>query len=240
MKELPKHVKSVYQNGYARMDEFDQDPRLEIVRNIIFSHPFRKNPKLLDLGCGDGTFIINVAKKLQSTNVYGIDIAQDAIKKAIRNKIHGVVMDIDEEHLPYKDNMFDLVVCGNLIELVLNADHLLQETRRVLNKNGTAIFTFPNIAAWGSRIALFAGYLPFFSRISTQYDLGKMTGRIKKGNSTGFIRLLTLQSFSDLARLHGLKVNITKGSIEQSLPSYIRSLDEFISKEPISKLGISY
>ena len=51
------------------------------------------------------------------------------------------------------------------------------------------------MASWLSRIALLFGYLPYYSRVSTQYDLGKMFGKITSGKSTGFIRLFTLSSF---------------------------------------------
>ena len=92
--------------------------------------------------------------------------------------------------------------------------------------------TFPNIASWLSRIALLFGFLPYYSRISTQYDLGKMFVKTTKGQSTGFIRLFNISSFTELAKLYGLKVEKTYGVREQALPMPLQIIDKLFSRRP--------
>lgn len=227
-----KKVKGVYEEGFAKTEKYVAEPRLkEIIKSIrVFPNlPFHT---FLDLGCGDGFYTKIVAKEIGAKTVYGLDISKKATKIARSMSIKTICADIDETDLPLKPNSIDFVLCGHLIELVANADHLLQEIHRVLKKNGKAIISFPNIAAWLSRFALLFGYLPYYSRVSTQFDLGKMFSPIKKGASTGFIRLFNLQSFVKLAELHKLKVVKIVGTQEQALPLPLRIIDSLISKKP--------
>ena len=212
-----RHVKKVYQKGYAKTKHLLSDPRLTKVLEIAKKNYRGKVDKLLDLGCGDGYSTKILAAALKAKRSFGIDIASEAVKMAKESDINAIQLDIDESNFPYPVNYFDFIFCGNIIELVADADHLLSEVKRTLKPNGICLVTFPNIASWLSRIALFCGYLPFYYRVSTHYDLGKMFGSVKRGGSTGFIRLFNLSSFSLLADLHGLKNNYSYGIYEESL-----------------------
>lgn len=231
MADAPRNVKKVYNEGYARMKELAADPRLDVILSFLPSLDIPPKGTILDIGCGDGFFTLKMAKKLRTKDLYGIDISKKAVEYANKIGIKAQVLDIDEGDLPYKDNFFDFIFCGNLIELILNADHLLKELHRVLKPEGKIIMTFPNIASWASRISLLLGYLPFYSRVSTEYDLGKMIGGIKKGSSTGFIRLFTLHAFTQLAELHGLKVIKSQGTIEHTLPPLLQMVDRVIARK---------
>lgn len=83
-----------------------------------------ENKRLLDIGCGDRSFI-NSFKKLQ---VIGID------KK--------LGYDV-EKGLKFKDESFDYVTLLAVIEHISEPRKLLSECRRVLKKNGLLIITTP-------------------------------------------------------------------------------------------------
>ncbi len=228
----PGKVKHVYEKGYASMDKLEGDLRLKKVLDITQNLHMKEVKNILDIGCGDGYYTLELNNILQAKNIYGIDISAAAVKQAKKNGITAEVLDIDEKDLPYKNNFFDYVYCGSLIELVLNADHLLTEIHRVLKPTGHLVISFPNIAAWASRISLSLGYLPFYSRLSTQYDLGKIDGAIKKGQSTGFIRLFTLHAFKHLAKQYKLRAVSVAGAPEKALPFPLRFIDKIMSKKP--------
>lgn len=227
-----RKVKQVYQKGYAKTHNHTADPRLNKVLAIAKKNYSGSVDKLVDLGCGDGFFTQLLAKTVQAKKIYGIDIAKQAVTQAKKLNINAVQMDLDSENLPYPANSIDLIFCGNIIELVADADHLLKEIKRILKKNGVCIVTFPNIASWLSRIALLFGYLPFYYRVSTQFDLGKMFGTIRRGRSTGFIRLLNLATLSDLANLYGLNLLSSYGMFEIALPFPLRLLDKLVAHYP--------
>ncbi len=228
-KHLLPGVKHVYQEGFARTRRQQEDRRLQKVLEIIKRERLGAE-RFLDIGCGDGAFTVKVAAASGASWVSGVDISAKATELAKKKNVKAVSLDIDLENLPYDANSFQLVYCGNLLELVCDADHLLREIHRVLAPEGKAIITFPNIAAWASRLALLLGYLPYFSRVSTHYDLGKFMLPSKKGESTGFIRLFNIQSFSELASYCGLKVNSFQGVSVDFLPTQLHLLDKILSR----------
>ena len=225
-------VKQVYQNGFAQTEKQLNEPRLKQVLVIVQKLQSKPINRLLDIGCGDGSFTQIIAGITQAKKIFGVDISKKAVDSARRKKINAYCLDVDESNLPFHSNTFDFIFCGNLIELVADADHLLTELYRVLKKSGILIITFPNICSWGSRVAVLLGYLPYYSRISTKYDLGKFMGKTKKGDSTGFIRLFSLRSFIKLASFYNLTVIKTFGAKADGLPVFLSPIDSFFSHFP--------
>jgi 2-polyprenyl-3-methyl-5-hydroxy-6-metoxy-1,4-benzoquinol methylase len=107
--------------------------------------------KVLDLGCGVGTFAFHTAKA--GAFSHGIDYSTESIKMArklcARFKIEGStefrVGDVSRG-LPYGDEFFDKIVCADFIEHIYHEDkvRILMEVRRVLKKGGVAVFYTPN------------------------------------------------------------------------------------------------
>ena len=225
-------VKLTYQKGFAKTEHQLNEPRLKKVLEIAHNQSLKPIDRLLDMGCGDGFFTRELSRILKPKEVYGIDISKEAVRNLRAKKIKGFCIDIDEADLPFSSNFFDFVYCGSLIELVADADHVFEEIHRTLKKGGTAIITFPNIASWLSRIALLFGFLPYYSRVSTRYDLGKMFLKTKKAQSTGFIRLFTLEAFRKMTELHNLKIEKEYGVQENALPKLFHIIDNLTSKMP--------
>lgn len=225
------NVKDVYKQGFAITADYTKDPRLMKVLQIIKEEKIIGR-KLLDMGCGDGIYTAALAKAIEAKEFFGFDISEIAVARAKKNGVHAMRQDIDLVDLSYRNNFFDFIFCGNLIELILNADHLLSEANRVLKPEGYFIVTFPNVASWGSRLALLLGYLPYFSRVSTKFDLGKMGLPTKKGDSTGFIRLFTLGSFRELAERYHFSIETVHGVPARFLPFPLTLIDKIISKSP--------
>ena len=225
------NVKDVYTHGFANTSRYESDPRLVKVLQIVRERQINAQ-RMLDMGCGDGVFTRVLGEALGASGLYGFDISKHAVKLALKNNIAALTLDIDLVNLPFKNHYFDIVFSGNLIELILNADHLLSEAHRVLSPDGTFIVTFPNMCSWGSRIAVPLGFLPYYGRVSTLYDLGKLLTPTKRGDSTGFIRLFSVQSFRELAGLHGLSVDAIYGAHVSVFPPPISLLDRVVSLIP--------
>lgn len=233
----PGSVKKVYENGFARTEGFLHDERIKKVFSLI-DEKYIVGNNFLDMGCGDGVMTREIGEKIGAKHLYGFDISDKAVTLARANEVHAVSLDIDESKLPYKNNFFDVIFCGNLIELVTNADHLLEEMYRVLAPGGSAIVTFPNVCSWGSRIAVLLGYMPFFSRVSTRYDLGKMGIATKRGDSTGFIRLFSVQSFRELVGFYQFQVESVIGTSTGFLPFPLTIIDSLLCRSPSLAFGV--
>lgn len=226
------NIKQHYYDGFSMNQSEVTLPRMKKVLEVINQINRNNTSRILDMGCGDGTFTQSIMKALNPQQTYGIDISPVASKKASQLEIDSKALDIDNDNLPFENNYFDFIYCGGLIELVCEPDHLLEELHRVLSSDGFLIITHSNICSWGSRLAVLLGYHPFYDRISRRYDLGKMLIPLSKGASTGFIRMYTPRSFKQMMALYNFQVLKTIGAEEPALPGFLRKLDSFLSKYP--------
>ena len=100
--------------------------------------------KILELGCGTGTFTKNIYS-LNNSKVFGCDISRKSIEKAISlyPEINFSVQDI--ENLSFEDNSFDVVIFSGVLHHFDSLNNALTEAKRVLKKDGL-IFSFdPNL-----------------------------------------------------------------------------------------------
>jgi len=177
---------SYYYQGYY--SGLAPEPRF---RKVIQIARRLQGGRLLDIGCGDGSFTILLKEALKAQEVAGIEIAPEAVNALREKGIKAHQLDIDEQSFPFSDNYFDIVYCGEIIEHLFNPDHLLQEVHRVLKPGGSCIITTPNLAGWPNRLALLLGYQPFATAVSPEHEgAGKL---IMKGDEGqwGHIRVFT-------------------------------------------------
>jgi ubiquinone/menaquinone biosynthesis C-methylase UbiE len=110
--------------------------------NILFDHC--GNKKILEYGCGLGSYGFLLAS--QGAKVTGIDISEYAIntarKQAKTEKIEIDFRLMNAEHLDLSDESYD-IICGTGILHHLNLQNAIHEIRRVLKRDGKAIFIEP-------------------------------------------------------------------------------------------------
>lgn len=98
-----------------------------------------KGGKLLDLGCGDSSICVDV----KDAEVHGLDFAEKVIEHLQKKypKVHYVCGDV--LRTPYKDEYFDYVVAGELIEHMEYPANLIQEAMRILKPGGILALSTP-------------------------------------------------------------------------------------------------
>ena len=107
----------------------------------------KHNMKVLDVGCGPGFPLIEIAERLGETSeIIGIDPWDGAIERVkLKIKIHGLsnvkVIKGVAEDLPFDDSYFDLIVSNNGINNVLDMKASLSECSRVCKPGGQFAFT---------------------------------------------------------------------------------------------------
>lgn len=96
-----------------------------------------KNGKVLEVGCGTGTFLRSVKEYRPDLELFGCDISQTAINLAKENNQYPIHFETaDALSLPYGDESFDVVVMMDVLEHLPNTKKALEEVRRILNKGG--------------------------------------------------------------------------------------------------------
>lgn len=195
--------------------------------------PFKKDHKLLDVGCGVGV-LGKVIKDRFNSDVYGMDISDVAVSKARENGVKAKVAYI-ENPWPFKQQSFDIVVSQQVIEHLVNPDYFLQQARKMLKDRGYLVLTTPNLGAWYNRLLLLLGYQPFFTEVSTidkTVGLSFTRKLTAQRNPLGHLRVFTLRALVDLLNLHGFKVEQTIGGKIFYLPKSMQPIDGLFSNFP--------
>ena len=97
-----------------------------------------RNPKYLDIGCGDGRKTVSISEllKIPNGNVYGTDINFWGPYKKNRNLPFEFKFILDDGKLDFPNNSFDIISCVLTLHHIENLPNILSEIKRVLKPNG--------------------------------------------------------------------------------------------------------
>jgi len=111
------------------------------VKDIISGYGDIKNKKILEVGCGTGG--LSVALELAGGNCYGIEPdfygATTACLRSNRYDGNSQFVMAAGELMPFKDEIFDIVISFVVIEHVQDISAVLHEINRVLKRGGIYI-----------------------------------------------------------------------------------------------------
>lgn len=156
--------------------------------------------RALDLGCGDGRLTF----ELDAAELTAADVSGVALERA-RGRLGGratafVELDRDEP-LPLSDSAFDLVLCAETIEHVVDVQLLFSEVRRVLVPGGRLALTTPahgRLTALGALVEGFEArfdprspHLRFFTARSLSpllYDMGFDVSSLRRGHGSLLVK----------------------------------------------------
>lgn len=114
------------------------------VARYSFALSFVKNQRVLDIACGTG-FGSSMCAQGGAVSVDGVDLSVEAVEFATRSyqhpKLRFVVGDIATyaSHVPY-----DLIICYETIEHLVDYDSALLNLRSLLTPGGTLLISSPN------------------------------------------------------------------------------------------------
>jgi SAM-dependent methyltransferase len=135
----------------------------------------RAHGRLLDCGCGDGEFTVQVASRARVSEAYGIERASHRIGEANDRGIIVTEGNLDDP-LPYKSRFFNIVHAGQIIEHLCNIDLFLKEIKRVLRPDGYAVLSINNLASWHNRFCLALGVQTVPPHVANDRIVGNASG----------------------------------------------------------------
>jgi ubiquinone/menaquinone biosynthesis C-methylase UbiE len=99
--------------------------------------------KILDLGCGTGTFTRKLADK--GANAYGIDFSKEMISIAsMRNRMVNYNVGDISEVLPYEDGSFEVTLSIMVFHSIEDLEIPINESFRVTKTNGRLVVVIPH------------------------------------------------------------------------------------------------
>lgn len=114
-----------------------QERRLRMIRHWVDLH----GACVLEAGCGVGAYSSQIGRRYSSC-VEAFDIEFERVREARRDTPHAVVA--AAEAVPYRSNLFDLVISNEVIEHVQDDRAAVREMVRVLRPGGRLVLFCPN------------------------------------------------------------------------------------------------
>ena len=188
-------------------------------RNIILDCCERNvDARLLDCGCNDGKIATEVAQRIGTKDIWGIELVEEFAAKAIKKGVKVVRGDLNDP-LPLETEIFDVVHAANIIEHVSNTDLFLKEVHRVLKVGGYFLVSTCNLAAFHNIFFLLLGRQPPPADVSDEFQVGVWTTN-KRRNAGGpcHRRMFTLKALEGLLECHEFEVEKSIGSGFYPLP----------------------
>lgn len=143
--EQPEHEELIqfYSNGYDLTRYYSPITEKRYQELLKEFEAFRKEGRLLDIGCGYGFFLQTAREAGWETT--GIEITDDAVKACTSKGLrmhHGTL-----QEAVFPNDHFDVIVLIESIEHLKNVEEVLEEIHRVLRPGGLVYLSTPNFNA---------------------------------------------------------------------------------------------
>lgn len=148
-------MKKAYQWD-ARDYRESSSAQLQWARELLSTLQLSGNERILDIGCGDGKITAEIAKRLSSGSVLGIDSSEEMISFSIENFPQGEYRNLDfkladAQKLPF-DSEFDVVFSNATLHWVRDHVNVLQGIKKSLKPGGRILL---QMGGRGNAAALF-------------------------------------------------------------------------------------
>jgi SAM-dependent methyltransferase len=172
--------------------------------------------RLVDLGCADGGFTVELAQRIGAAESHGVEFVEYLAERATERGIEVRGSSLNEP-FPYEAESFDVVHSNQVIEHLEKTDSFLKEIRRILKPSGYAVISTNNLASWHNIFSLVLGMQPTPCHVSDEVVVGNRfdPSRGREHAEKGFthLRVFSYSALRELLELHGFAVDalVTSG-----------------------------
>jgi SAM-dependent methyltransferase len=148
MKPDASGQRTYYDSDHSYLDEIDlpverlkQAARLSALVDLSSGLSTRS---VLIVGCGSGVD----TTVLQAEKLVALDLSWVAVSAAQNGYPSAIYVQADGTQLPFISGSFDVVMCSEVIEHIIDPDRMVDELARVLRPNGRLLLSTPNWISW--------------------------------------------------------------------------------------------
>lgn len=157
-----------------------------------------KGTKVLDIGCAIGLLGKKLRQEKDPEFLAGIESDPGMAREAKKFYDQVVVADIEsKKSLPFKKEVFDVIVCGDILEHLKDPLSVLKNLTRYLSEEGFFLISVPNVAFASIRLSLLFG----------RFDYNPDGGLLDETH----LRFFTHRSLVNLLKKAGLKIVFVRG-----------------------------
>ncbi len=128
----------MYQN---KNREYFNNLRVDLISLI----PENENNKILEIGAGSCETLIEIKKLKLAKEVVGVELMKLADSQQDNPDIDKLIVgNIEDPELDLPENYFDVIICGDIIEHLIEPEAVLKKLYKYLKQNGIIIASIPN------------------------------------------------------------------------------------------------
>ena len=131
-------VAKLYEDKFLNLDLYND------TYNKFCELLLKKNPSILEIGCGPGNITKYLLAKRPDFQILGTDISPNMIELAKVNCPSAKFKVIDSREIENIKNKFDAIVCGFCLPYLseLDVDKFIIDCKNLLNENGIIYLSF--------------------------------------------------------------------------------------------------
>jgi len=132
----------------------------------IISEIIKKNTRVLDVGCGDGT-LMKFLKENKNIDTRGFEISKTKTQNCIGMGLSVIEGDAEKDLQQFPDFSFDYAILSQTLQAFYNPEKVIDDLLRVSKK---AIVTIPNFGFWKIRLhLLLKGTMPITKNLPDEW-----------------------------------------------------------------------
>jgi len=158
----------------------------------IISEIIKKNTRVLDVGCGDGT-LMKFLKENKNVDARGFEISKSKAQNCIGKGLSVIEGDAEKELQQFPNSSFDYAILSQTLQAFYNPEKVIDDLLRVSKK---AIVTIPNFGFWKIRLhLLLKGTMPITKNLPDEWY------------NTPNLHMCTIKDFFNFCSKKNIKLN---------------------------------
>lgn len=135
--------------GYSRLGSVIDLPT-RFYRHVagLLAQSAPPGARVLDVGCGNGRLLREMAKARPDLELYGFDVAAASVRASRTGDASYHVVQASGLQLPFPSGSFDAVTMVEMLEHLKDPVGGLREAARLVRRAGRVLITVPNLSAW--------------------------------------------------------------------------------------------
>ena len=187
----------------------------------IISGLIKKDKRVLDVGCGDGT-LMKYLKDNKNVDTRGLEISKDNVQLCISKGLSVIEGNAEKDLQQFPNLSFDYVILSQTLQAFYDPEKVLKELLRI---GKSVVISIPNFGYWKVRIKLL-----FFGRMPVTKTLPN------KWYNTPNLHMCTIKDLFNFCDEKNIIIKKVVGVNEDKTSSITKSNLEV--KNLFSKLGI--
>jgi 2-polyprenyl-3-methyl-5-hydroxy-6-metoxy-1,4-benzoquinol methylase len=120
--------------------------------------PRNINNRVLEIGAGRGDTLLKAKESGLAAYVVGIDLTKiEQSQQALPDIDRFITGNIETMELEFEENFFDVILCGDVLEHLIDPWQCLTRLRPLLRDGGVIIASIPNVRYWKVSMGLVLG-----------------------------------------------------------------------------------